>query len=619
MDETVAIPSDIKALRPLELHYFRVPRERWELMLARVRQMGADAVSTIVPWSWHELRDDVFDLTGITHPTRDVADFLETCQAMGFPVILRVRRGVGTGLLWGGVPGWLIREHPEIRALGPNSQPRCDPASGSTFPSAEHPTFLKYLERWYQELSSALASWGWPDGPVVALRVDHPGPDESEPRADGVPAHWDYNPHVIQVQWPIWLRQKYDGIDALNAAWQTNYHSVSDAEFPRPPETSGASPRLDDAVRFVAYASSHATETYARLLREAGWTGPVATHSNELPIGVNLAHAAQVDPEPPQIGAGIRWAMDAPVRVDGSPRRQFWAMKAALLEMEEGVKPMEGGTLVTAPESRRFRLPRPASDYVVHRLLLDGRLVEATGRKRGDMLLLDYLAADDLGETDMVIILDDPSAPLTGFLREYLASLLMGRAHTLLRAGAMCQAVIDAFSRPTPPSGEEETQPSGPSTQDLQAAERSLVEARRAAQRAAASLGRLDRLASEVRGELAPTASTLPNLSAFSPQELERLTPIRDACAHVAPILAEAARSLSVLCQTGETSGEGLTLELYRIAFDAAQATTREAEPALADALARLRTDLVSGALPPVAWTLQDWLTRTLQSLAAVA
>jgi hypothetical protein len=620
MDETVAYPKDIQALRPLGLHYFRVPRKRWELMLTRVRQMGADAVSTLVPWSWHELRDNVFDLTGITHPTRDVPDFLETCQAMGFPVILRVSPYVGAGLLWGGVPGWLIREHPEIRALGSNSQPRCDPASGSTFPSAEHPTFLKYLERWYQELSSALASGGWPDGPVVALRVDHPGPDESEPPADGVPAHWDYNPHVIQVQWPIWLRQKYDGIDALNAAWQTNYHSVSDAEFPRQLASSENSPhpptedlRMDDATNFVAYAAAHAVETYTRLLREAGWTGPIVTDADAL-ASMGLPHAVQVDPDPPQVGAGIRWAMDAPVRVDGSPRRRFWAMKAALLEMEEGVKPIEGGTLVTAPESHRFRLPRPASDYVVHRLLLDGGLVEATSRKRGDMLLLDYLAADELGDTDMVIILDDPSAPLTGFLREYLASLLMGRAHTLRTAGAMCQAVIEAFSEPTPPPGSQETQPPASSTEDLQAAERSLEEAQRAAQRAAASLGRLERLASAVRGELAPTASTLPNLSAFSPQELERLTPIRDACAHVAPILAEAARSLSVLCQTGETSGEGLTLELYRIAFDAAQDTTREAEPALADALARLRTDLVSGALPLVAWTLQDWLTRTCKA-----
>lgn len=615
MDETITYPHDVTQLRPLGLHYFRVPRERWELMLARARQMGADAISTVVPWSWHAPREDVFDLTGITHETRDVADFLETCQLLGFPVILGVGPYLGAGLLGGGLPGWLLGDHPEIRALGPDSQPRHDPNSGSPLPSAEHPTFLKHLEVWYRELSGALTGWGWPAGPVVALRVDQPGPGETGSPPEDIPAHWDYNPHVVDVQWPVWLRQGYDGVDALNTAWGTDYHSFSDAEFPRRFEATSSTQRLDDATRFVAYAGEHARETYVRLLREAGWGVPIRIDRG----APRVTHVAQVDPDPPQVGAGVRWAMDAPLRADGRPRRRFWAVKAALLDMEAGIKALAGGTLVTATESQRFRLPRPAGGYGIYRLLLDGTLVEAAGRKRGDTLLLDYPAADELGETDMVIVLDDPSAPLSVTLREYLVSLLMGRASVLRRAGAMCQTIIEAFSMTTPSPGSQETQPSTLSTQDIQTAEQSLVEARRAAQRAAASLGRLERLASEVRGETAITASSLPDLTAFSPQELERLTPIRDACAHVAPILAEAARSLSTLCQTGETSGEGLTLELYRMAFEAAQTTTGEAEPALAQALARLRADLASGALPPVAWTLQDWLTRILQSLATAA
>jgi hypothetical protein len=619
MDETVANPTDIKAPRPLELHYFRVPRERWELTLARARQMGADTVSTIVPWSWHEPRDNAFDLTGVTHPARDVTDFLETCQAMGFAVILRVSPYLGAGLLGGGPPGWLFREHPEIHALGPDSRTRRDPASGGALPSAEHPIFLKYLERWYQEISTALGSWGWPDGPVVALRVDHPDlPEKPGAPADEVPAGWDYNPYVVEVQWPIWLRQRYYGIDALNAAWKTDYHSISDAEFPRQPGVPGGDPHLDDAVRFVDYATAHATETYVHLLREAGWTVPIAADPDAAPKGVDLPHAVQVDPEPPQVGAGIRWAMDAPVRVDGSPRRRFWAVKAALLEMEEGVKAIEGGTLVTAADSRRFRLARPAGNYAVYRLLLDGTLLEAAGRKRGDRLLLDYVAADELGETDLYIILNDPSALLTGFLREYTASLLMGRAHTLRRAWAMCQAVTEALSGTPSPSGEGDiVKPLGPSPEDLQAAERSLEEARRAAQRAAVSLGRLERLAGEVRGEGAPTAPTLPYLSAFSPQELERLSPARDACAEVGPMLAETADAIQATCQPGDSGPEDLTLQVYQAALEEAGARTREAEATLGEALTRLRADLASGALPPVAWTIQNWLTRTLQGLTA--
>jgi hypothetical protein len=246
--------------------------------------------------------------------------------------------------------------------------------------------------------------------------------------------------------------------------------------------------------------------------------------------------------------------------------------------------------------------------------LLDGRLLEAAGRKRGDRLLLDYVAVDELGETDLYVILEDPSAPLTGFLRDYTASLLMGRASALRRAGAMCQAVTEALSGTPPPSGEGDiAEPLGPSAEDLQAAERSLEEARRAAQRAAASLGRLERLAGEVRGEGVPTAPSLPYLSAFSPGELE----VRDACAEVGPVLAEAAEAIQAACQPGDSGSEDVTLQAYQAALEEAQARTREAEATLREALARLRADLTSGALPPLAWAIEDWLTRTLQGLTA--
>jgi hypothetical protein len=585
-------------------------------MLVRLRQMGADAVSTIVPWLWHEPHDDVFDLSGISHPERDLTGFLETCQAMGLPVTLSVSPYLSAGLLGGGVPGWLLAEHPEIRALGPDSQPRREVATGSLLPSAEHPTYLKYVERWYQALSSALESWAWPEGPIVALQAGGAILGDSEPQSEGIPAEPDYNPHVVEVQWPIWLRQGYDGIDALNAAWQTDYHSFSDAEFPRPLEVAELSSQVNDATRFLAYAAAHAVKSYTRLLREAGWAGPVLTEADADPAAPQ--HVAQVDPEPPHIGAGVRWAMNAPVRADGSPRRGFWALKAAMWEMEDEVMPVEGGTLVTASESRRFRLPRPAGDYGVYRLLMDGRLVEAPTRKRGDMLLLDYLAADELGETDMYVIQDDASAPLTGYLNECLKWLLTGRALALQGAGLMCQALADALSGATQPPSEVGMPPSPPASDDLQTAQQSLVDAQRAARRAAASVGRLERLAGEVRGDAAPaTASTLPDLSAFAPHEQELLAHVHESCTQAAPILMEAAQTLTIPNQRDEPDAEGLTFRVYQVAFEEAGSASREAEAMLAGTLGRLRADLVTGALPLVAWTIQYWLTRTLQSLSA--
>jgi hypothetical protein len=534
---------------------------------------------------------------------------------MGLPVTLGVSPHLDAGLLGGGVPGWLLAEHPEIHALGPDSLPRREVGSGRHLPSAEHPTYLKYVERWYRELSSALESWGWPDGPVVALQVGRATSGDCEPQTEGTPAQPDYNAHVVEVQWPIWLRQQYDGIDALNAAWKTDYHSISDADFPRQIEPTASSPQQNDATRFLAHAVGHAVETYARTLREAGWTGPILTEADGLPAAPE--HVAQVDPEPSHLGAGVSWAMGAPVRADGSPRRVFWVVKAALMDMEDGVKPIEGGTLVTGPESRRVRVPRPVGDYGVYRLLLDGRLLPAASRKWGEALHLDYVAADQAGETDMYFVLHDPSAPLTGYLDEYLTLLLTGKALALRQAGAMCQALAEALSDATHPPSEVGMPPYPPASEDLQAAQQSLADAQRAARRAAASVGRLERLAGDVRGDLPPTASTLPNLSAFSPQEGQRLAHVREACAQVAPRLLETAQSLSAPSQPGEPGKAGITIQSYQAALDGAEASASESQIILAGSLARLRADLATGSLPHVAWVLQDWLTRTLQGLTA--
>ena len=178
----------------------------------------------------------------------------------------------------------------------------------------------------------------------------------------------------------------------------------------------------------------------------------------------------------------------------------------------------------------------------------------------------------------------------------------------------MCQALAEAFSGVTPTASDEET---WPATEDLQAADQGLAEARRVSRRAAASIGRLERLASQVRGEIPPAVPTLLDLSALSPQDLERLTQVRDACAQVAPMLRETAQAITATCQNGVPGGEGLTIHAYRAAFEGAQAAAREAETTLSSVLGRLRADLAAGALSPTAWTLQDWLTRTLQSLTA--
>jgi hypothetical protein len=215
----------------------------------------------------------------------------------------------------------------------------------------------------------------------------------------------------------------------------------------------------------------------------------------------------------------------------------------------------------------------------------------------------------------MVLILADRAAPLAGFLHEYLACLLMGKAQALERAGRMCQALAEALAGAAPPAGGEQSRPG---IEDLQAAEQGLAAARSAASRAAVSLGRLERMAGEIRGH-APSApaATLPELSAFSPQDLARLSRVRAACALVGPALMETAQTIAVACQSGQPGGEALTIEGYRDLVEQARGAARKAETELAGALADLRAELAAGVLSTQAWIVQDWVTRVLQLLTA--
>ena len=82
-------PFAHQPLLSAEVHYFRAPRDDWELLLARMRQLGANTISTCVPWAWHEPQPGALDLDGRSHPQRDVAGFVRLCGQLGLRVILK--------------------------------------------------------------------------------------------------------------------------------------------------------------------------------------------------------------------------------------------------------------------------------------------------------------------------------------------------------------------------------------------------------------------------------------------------------------------------------------------------------------------------------------------------
>jgi alpha-L-arabinofuranosidase len=131
-----------------ELHYSRVPRDRWEQRLRFMRAGGVTVVSTYVPWIHHVPRRGVPKFDG----NLDVAAFVDLCRATGMEVVLRIGPWIHGEMRNGGFPDWVQQ--------APVAHRRDDPA------------YLRLVREWFGQLGAALAGRCTPAN-VLAIQLDN--------------------------------------------------------------------------------------------------------------------------------------------------------------------------------------------------------------------------------------------------------------------------------------------------------------------------------------------------------------------------------------------------------------------------------------------------------------
>ncbi len=134
-----------------DLHYFRHPCELWEEALRRVKAAGLNTISTYVAWNFHAPREDQVDFTG----DRDLGRFLDLVQSLGMFAVVRPGPYICSEWDGGGLPAWLLGK--------PGIQTRDD-----------DPVYMKYVERWFQQVLPHVAprqtSRG---GPVILVQNEN--------------------------------------------------------------------------------------------------------------------------------------------------------------------------------------------------------------------------------------------------------------------------------------------------------------------------------------------------------------------------------------------------------------------------------------------------------------
>jgi hypothetical protein len=132
-----------------EIHYSRVPRDRWRERARQLRAGGVTIASTYVFWLHHvpERGAPRFD-GGL-----DVGAFIDECADAGLDVALRIGPWAHGEARNGGFPDWVQNAPVEHRS--------------------DDPAYLELVAEWFGQLAAALAGRVQPGGPVVAIQLEN--------------------------------------------------------------------------------------------------------------------------------------------------------------------------------------------------------------------------------------------------------------------------------------------------------------------------------------------------------------------------------------------------------------------------------------------------------------
>ena len=146
-----------------EFHYFRVPKADWRRRLRLWRAAGGNTVATYVPWLIHEPEEGVFRHFDLLRA------FLDAVAEEGLDLVVRPGAYQYSELLNDGLPGWLLKDYPQVLARDKQGKP-----IRSCSVSYQHPLLLEKIENYFAQVCPLLAEYTQSHGgPVVCTQLDN--------------------------------------------------------------------------------------------------------------------------------------------------------------------------------------------------------------------------------------------------------------------------------------------------------------------------------------------------------------------------------------------------------------------------------------------------------------
>ncbi|MFN2394196.1 MAG: beta-galactosidase [Bacteroidales bacterium] len=274
-----------------EIHYFRIKREYWDSHLAAAREAGLMAVSSYVPWDWHEPQEGVYDFDGTTIAERDLKGWLQKCKEHGLKAIVKPGPYILAEYRGAGLPEWFLDKYEDDVRMRNRKGDKISSEGVNLF----HPIYLDKVKKWYDNIMPLISKYEVSrGGPVIMMQICN------EIGLFSWLAHQaDYGGDV-QKRFIVWAKEKYSEIDRLNRIWGTNYKQFNEIELPPDVEVPFASKndRARDFDWHFFWRSYYADylKMLVRMARERGVTVPfyhnlpgwIYGHGFEFPVNITM-------------------------------------------------------------------------------------------------------------------------------------------------------------------------------------------------------------------------------------------------------------------------------------------------------------------------------------------
>jgi beta-galactosidase len=289
------------------IHYWRLERDLWPLILDRAKELGFNMIETYIPWSIHEIEPGLFDW-GQIDPRKDVEAFMRLCEERGVWLLVRPGPLINAELTDFGFPEWVLLD-PEVQARTSVGGIHFDAMAGlhppHQFPVPSYASEKFFFEtgRWFDAICPIMARHLAPEGCIVAVQSDN----ETCYMFHDQPYATDYSAASITL-YRHYLGKKHTSIEQLNAAYCTEYDSFDQIEAPRACVVHSRSdlPRHIDWIEYKEYQIRYAIAQFARMLKDRGIVGVPIFHDVAYQMSTPLDIAAlEAEPDIDWVGMNL--------------------------------------------------------------------------------------------------------------------------------------------------------------------------------------------------------------------------------------------------------------------------------------------------------------------------